>query len=64
VRTLYWNQERNHLATGALARYTGGLLGHRLPFGKPALWQRTTGRRGGLPRITALITGQPGSFLE
>jgi hypothetical protein len=49
---------------GWIYAHTGGLLGHRLPFGKPTLWQRTTGRRGGLPRSTALTTGQQCSFLE
>jgi F420H(2)-dependent quinone reductase len=34
--------------------HTGGLLGHRLLFGNPTLLLRTTGRRTGLPRTTAV----------
>lgn len=34
---------------------TGGVLGHRLLFGKPTLLLRTTGRRTGRARTNALI---------
>lgn len=39
---------------------TDGLLGHRLFFGIPALLLRTTGRRTGKERVTALNYGRDG----
>ncbi|MEV0546412.1 nitroreductase family deazaflavin-dependent oxidoreductase [Nocardia salmonicida] len=39
---------------------TDGFLGHRLLFGNPTLLLRTTGRRTGLPRTTALTYGRDG----
>jgi F420H(2)-dependent quinone reductase len=40
--------------------HTGGLLGHRLLFGNPTLLLRTTGRRSGLLRTTALTYARDG----
>jgi deazaflavin-dependent oxidoreductase (nitroreductase family) len=39
---------------------TDGVLGHRLLFGNPTLLLRTTGRRTGLPRTTALTYARDG----
>lgn len=40
-----------------------GLLGHRLLLGMPTLLLRTTGRKSGLPRTTALVYGKDGDRL-
>ncbi|MGV9713658.1 nitroreductase family deazaflavin-dependent oxidoreductase [Gordonia sp. NPDC003424] len=39
---------------------SGGLVGHRLLFGNPTLLLRTTGRRTGQPRCSALTYGRDG----
>ena len=39
---------------------TDGLLGHRLLFGNPTLLLRTTGRRTGLSRTSALLYARDG----
>lgn len=39
---------------------SGGLLGHRLLAGMPTLLLRTTGRKSGLTRTTALVYGRDG----
>ncbi len=42
---------------------TGGLVGHRILMGMPALMLRTTGRRSGLTRTNALVYGKDGDRL-
>ncbi|WP_280262571.1 nitroreductase family deazaflavin-dependent oxidoreductase [Nocardia wallacei] len=49
LRAHQWVYERSH-----------GVIGHRLLFGNPTLLLRTTGRRTGLPRTTALTYGRDG----
>jgi hypothetical protein len=49
LRTHQWIYEHSH-----------GVLGHRLLFGNPTLLLRTTGRRSGLPRTTALTYARDG----
>jgi deazaflavin-dependent oxidoreductase (nitroreductase family) len=49
LRTHQWIYEHSH-----------GVLGHRLLFGNPTLLLRTTGRRTGLPRTTALTYARDG----
>jgi deazaflavin-dependent oxidoreductase (nitroreductase family) len=49
LRTHQWIYEHSH-----------GVLGHRLLFGNPTLLLRTTGRRSGLPRTSALTYARDG----
>ena len=44
----------------ALYEKSGGVLGHRLLAGMPTLLLRTTGRKSGLTRTTALVYGRDG----
>lgn len=43
--------------------HSRGLVGHRLFLGLPTLLLRTTGRRSGEPRTTALVYGRDGDNL-
>ncbi len=54
---LYHALLRAHQATYV---HTGGLLGHRLLFGRPTLLLRTKGKRTGIERTTALIYARDG----
>jgi deazaflavin-dependent oxidoreductase (nitroreductase family) len=44
----------------AIYERSGGLVGHRLLAGMPTLLLRTTGRKSGLIRTTALVYGRDG----
>lgn len=59
-RTLFLRMLDVHQATYERTR---GLLGHRLLLGMPTLLLRTTGRRSGLTRTTALVYGRDGDNL-
>jgi F420H(2)-dependent quinone reductase len=47
----------------AVYEKSGGILGHRLLLGMPTLLLRTTGRKSGLTRTTALVYGKDGGNL-
>jgi deazaflavin-dependent oxidoreductase (nitroreductase family) len=47
----------------AIYERSGGVLGHRLLMGMPTLLLRTTGRKSGLTRTTALVYGKDGDNL-
>jgi deazaflavin-dependent oxidoreductase (nitroreductase family) len=47
----------------AIYEKSGGVLGHRLLMGMPTLLLRTTGRKSGLTRTTALVYGKDGDNL-
>ncbi|KZM68198.1 nitroreductase family deazaflavin-dependent oxidoreductase [Nocardia terpenica] len=57
MRDLYHDMLRTHQW---IYENTDGRLGHRLLFGNPTLLLRTTGRRTGLPRTSALIYARDG----
>lgn len=59
-RTLFLRMLDVHQATYERTR---GLIGHRLLFGMPTLLLRTTGRKSGLTRTTALVYGRDGDNL-
>jgi len=59
-RALFLRMLDLHQATYETSR---GLLGHRLLFGMPTLLLRTTGRKSGLTRTTALVYGRDGDDL-
>ena len=44
----------------AIYEKSGGVLGHRMLAGMPTLLLRTTGRKSGLTRTTALVYGRDG----
>ena len=44
----------------AIYERSGGLVGHRVLAGMPTLLLRTTGRKSGLTRTTALVYGRDG----
>ncbi|GAA1956913.1 nitroreductase/quinone reductase family protein [Amycolatopsis minnesotensis] len=54
---LYHALLRTHQATYV---HTDGLLGHKLLLGRPTLLLRTTGKRTGIERTTALIYARDG----
>ncbi len=47
----------------AIYEGTRGVVGHRVLFGMPTLLLRTTGRKSGLTRTTALVYGKDGDTL-
>jgi deazaflavin-dependent oxidoreductase (nitroreductase family) len=57
VATLFHRILRTHQW---IYEHSDGVLGHRLLFGNPTLLLRTTGRRSGLPRTSALTYARDG----